>query len=329
LKDRKMAQAIVVEQYGGPEVLQARGVDVGKPGPREVRIAHTRIGVNFHDIYVRSGLYKTLQLPGVPGIEAVGVVLEKGSDVKEWSVGDRIAYVTGAYGVYASQRLIDGKLLLRVPAGLSDDVVASALLRGLTVEMLCNRVHQVGAGDRVLVQAAAGGVGQLLCQWLSHIGARIIGTVADESQGMLATAAGCHELINFRSEDVASRVREITDGQGVAVAYDGVGKDSFDGSLDALDFCGHLVNFGQSTGPVPPFAISRLAARSNSISRPIIFHYVQAKAQRDEMATNVFQALSDGWLRVNEPRLFPLSEVAASHVALETDGASTPILLVP
>ena len=324
-----MAQAVVIEAYGGPEVLQVKQVAVGNPGPTQVRLRHTRIGVNFHDVYVRSGLYKTLTLPGIPGIEAAGVVEECGREATRWKPGDRVAYVTGAYGVYASERLIDEAELLRVPEGVSDASAASALLRGLTVEMLLNRVHQVKSGMWILVQAAAGGVGQLLCQWASHIGAHVIGTVADEDQAALATAAGCQHRINFRRENVAGRVREITEGRGVAVAYDGVGKESFSGSLDALDFFGHLVNFGQASGAVPAFEVSRLAARSNTVSRPIIFHYVREARMRQEMSANVFAGLNEGWLKVNAPREFALSEAAESHRVIESQGASVPLLLVP
>lgn len=324
-----MAQAVVIEQYGGPEVMQVKEVRVDAPGPGQVRLQHTRIGVNFHDVYVRSGLYKTLQLPGTPGIEAAGVVTECGPGVTRWKVGDRVAYVTGAYGVYASERLIDETLLLRVPAGVTDEVAASALLRGLTVEMLLRRVHHVKPGSWVLVQAAAGGVGQLLCQWASHIGAKLIGTVVDDTQAAVATAAGCHHTINSKTEDVVQRVRDITQGQGVAVAYDGVGKDTFAGSLAALDFCGHLVNFGQASGSVPPFEVSALAARSSSISRPIIFHYVRDAAQREEMAANVFQALEGGWLKVRSARTFPLADAAESHRVIEAAGATIPLVLVP
>lgn len=324
-----MANAIVIEQYGGPEVLKLKEVQVGAPEPNQVRLQHTRIGVNFHDVYVRSGLYKTLQLPGIPGIEAVGVVTQCGRDVTRWKVGDRVAYVTGAYGVYASERVIDQGQLLKVPSGVSDEVAASALLRALTVEMLLRRVHKVTPGSWILVQAAAGGVGQLLCQWASYIGAKIIGTVADDEQGRAATAAGCHHTINFKREDVVQRVRELTQGRGVAVAYDGVGKESFAGSLDCLDFCGHLVNFGQASGAVPPFEVSRLAARSNSLSRPIIFHYVREAAQREEMAANVFRALEEGWLRVNPARTFPLADAAESHRVIEAVGATVPLVLLP
>jgi NADPH:quinone reductase len=324
-----MAQAIVIEEHGGPEVLRLKEVGVQSPGPHEVRLRHTRIGVNFHDVYVRSGLYKTLQLPGIPGIEAAGVVTQCGRDVTRCKVGDRVAYVTGSYGVYASERIIDEAQLLPVPPGVSDDVAASALLRGLTVEMLLRRVHRVIPGSSILVQAAAGGVGQLLCQWASHIGATVIGTVADDEQAAVAKAAGCHHAIQFKREDVVQRVRELTQGRGVAVAYDGVGKDSFSASLDCLDYCGHLVNFGQASGAVPPFEVSRLAVRSNSLSRPIIFHHVREPAQREEMATNVFRALEEGWLRVKPARTFALADAAESHRVIESEGATVPLLLVP
>ncbi|MCA3130966.1 MAG: quinone oxidoreductase family protein [Betaproteobacteria bacterium] len=324
-----MAQAVVIEQYGGPEVLKIKEVPVGPPRANEVRLRHTSIGVNFHDVYVRSGLYKTLQLPGIPGIEAAGVVTECGSAVTRWKVGERVAYVTGAYGVYASERVIDAAQLLRIPAGVSDEVAASALLRGLTVEMLLRRVHHLTPGSWILVQAAAGGVGQLLCQWASHMGATVIGTVADDEQDRAAAAAGCHHRIHFKRETVVERVRELTNGKGVSVAYDGVGKDTFAGSLDCLDYCGHLVNFGQSSGSVPPFEVSRLAARSSSLSRPIVFHYVREAAQREEMAANVFRALEQGWLTVKPARTFPLADAAESHRVIEAAGATVPLVLVP
>lgn len=324
-----MPQAIVVEQYGGPEVLRMKDVKVGPPAANEVRLRHTRIGVNFHDVYVRSGLYKTLKLPGTPGIEAVGIVEACGAGVTRWKPGDRVAYVTASYGVYAEERLIEETQLLAIPEGLTDDAVASSLLRGLTVEMLVNRVHQVRSGSWALVQAAAGGVGQLLCQWLAHLGVHVIGTTGSDEQAAIAAGAGCSHVINYRTTNAADRIREITGGNGVAVAYDGVGKESFAGSLDSLDFCGHLVNFGQSSGAIPPFEVSRLAARSTTLSRPIIFHYARDASVREEMAKSVFRALDAGWLKVRAPRHFALADAAESHRAIEAHGAAAPLLLVP
>lgn len=324
-----MAKAIVIEQYGGPEVLTIKDIALASPGAGQVRIRHTRIGVNFHDVYVRSGLYKTLSLPGTPGIEAAGVVEEIGQGVEGFKPGDRVAYVTGAYGVYASSRLIDADLLSPLPDDISDAVAASTLLRALTVEMLLHRVHRVQSGQTILVQAAAGGMGQLLCQWASHLGVTVIGTARTEEQVALAQSAGCHHVIRYLSQDVASTVMALTGGRGVDAAYDGVGKATFSGSLDSLTWMGHLVNFGQASGAVPPFEVSRLAAKSNSLSRPIIFHYVREKATRQEMVQNVFSALQQGWLKVAKPHEFALCDAAESHRVIEAQGASVPLLLVP
>ena len=324
-----MADAIVIDTCGGPEVMQLRHVDVPPPGPGQVRLRHTRIGVNFHDVYVRSGLYRTLALPGTPGIEAVGVVLDCGPGVTRWRPGDRVTCVTGEYGVYASERLIDADLLLALPDEVGDDVAASVLLRGLTADMLLRRVHAVGPGDWILVQAAAGGVGQLLCRWAAHLGARVIGTVAQPGQAEVATQAGCTLVLDSRQDDFVQCVREATGGGGVAVAYDGVGRDTFDRSLQSLDFCGHLVNFGQASGAVAPFDVSRLAARSLSLTRPIIFHHLRDAAVREAMAGRLFGMLAAGVLSVGAPRLFALADAAQSHRVLEAEGATRPLLLVP
>lgn len=324
-----MTDAIVIEAYGDPEVMRLRRVELAAPGPGQVRLRHTRIGVNFHDVYVRSGLYRTLALPGTPGIEAAGVVVECGAGVAHLKPGDRVAYVSGAYGVYASERLIDADLLLPLPDDVSDDIAASALLRGLTADMLLRRVHRVNAGDWVLVQAAAGGVGQLLCRWAVHLGAKVIGTVAHAGQTEAATRAGCTLVLDSRSDDLVRRVREATGGEGVAVAYDGVGRDTFQASLQSLAFCGHLVNFGQASGAVPPFEVAQLATRSLSLTRPIIFHHLREAAVRTAMAERVFAALREGVLAVAAPRRFALADAAQAHRVLEAEGATTPLLLVP
>ena len=324
-----MAKAIIVEEYGGPEKLILRDHPVGSPGPGQVRLRHTRIGVNYHDIYVRSGLYRTLSLPGIPGVEAAGVVEEVGSGVDLLRRGDRVCYVSGAYGGYATDRLIDASLLTAIPPGFTETVVASALLRGLTTVMLMSEVFEVKHNDVVLIQAAAGGVGQLLCQWAARKGALVIGTVLEEALNSKAMAAGCHHVILTRSENVAERVMGLTNGRGANVAYDGVGKATFKGSLDALAVLGHLVSYGQSSGMVEGFQVSDLASKSLTLSRPILFDYIPNPQIRNRMAKDVFAALEEGWLGVGAPREFPLAEAGASHRALEADGASSPILLVP
>ncbi len=324
-----MATAIVLRTYGGPEALTAERVEVGRPGKGELRVRQTAVGVNFHDCYVRSGLYRTLVLPGIPGIEAAGVIEEIGADVLGFAVGDRVAYVTGQYGAYTSERLMPATWALRLPDGIGEAVAATVLLKGLTTEMLTREVHPLKAGDVVLVHAAAGGVGRLLCRRARQLGATVIGTAGSEAKAEIARAAGCAHVILYRQEDFVGRVKEITGGRGVDVAYDSVGRDTFDGSLECLALRGHLVNFGQASGSVPPFEVSRLAARSTSISRPILFHYIADRRALEELAVPVFEAVLSGLFPIEAGRAFPLSDAAAAHRALEARQAEGPLLLLP
>ncbi|MHB1207923.1 MAG: quinone oxidoreductase family protein, partial [Rhodospirillaceae bacterium] len=266
-----MAQAIVLKNYGGPEELRVENVEVGAPGAGEVRLRQTVIGINFHDAYVRSGLYKTLALPGIPGIEAAGVVEAVGDGVANVRAGDRVAYVTEAYGAYASHRLIAVHRLIRLPDDIDDRSAGAMMVKGLTVQMLLTKLRPLQPGDTCLIHAAAGGVGQMLSQWAHHLGATVIGTVGSDAKAKLAAKNGCGHVIVYTREDFAPRVAEITGGKGVAVVYDSVGLDTFEGSLSVLASRGCLVNFGQSSGPIPPFAPSRLAAKSNALWRPILF----------------------------------------------------------
>ncbi|MFO1028025.1 MAG: quinone oxidoreductase [Acetobacteraceae bacterium] len=324
-----MPNAIVLRAHGDADALRLEPVTVGAPGPGELRVRQTAIGVNFHDTYVRSGLYRTLALPGIPGIEAVGVVEAVGDGVGAFRAGDRVGYVTGAYGAYASERVLPADLAFPLPSFLDDLTAASVLVRGLTVEMLTRTVHPVRGGDLVLVHAAAGGVGRLLCQRLADIGAVVIGTAGSAGKAAIAQAAGCRHVILYREEDFVTRVRTITGGHGVAVAYDSVGRDTFDGSLACLATRGHLVNFGQASGPVPPFEVSRLAAGSFSVTRPILFHYISDPAERDALLTHLFEALARGVLSVPPAQVFPLGAAAEAHAALESRAATGPILLRP
>lgn len=311
------SSAIVLREHGGPETLRAEPVDIPAPGTGEVLLRQTAIGVNFHDVYVRSGLYKTLTLPGVPGIEAAGVVEAAGPGVNGLRPGDRVAYVDARYGAYASRRVIRADRLVRLPAGLDERTAAAVLLKGLTVAMLLRHVYRVRPGNRVLVHAAAGGVGRLLTQWASHIGAEVIGTVGSEAKAEVARADGAHHTIVYRSENVTERVREITGGRGVNVAYDSVGRDTFAGSLASLALRGHLVNFGQSSGPVEPFSVASLAAKSITLSRPIVFHYVEDPEELQAMARELFEAIEQGTVRPDAGREFDLRDAAGAHRALE------------
>ena len=324
-----MAQAIVLREHGGSAVLQAAAVAVGAPGVGELRVRQIAIGVNFHDVYVRSGLYKTLALPGIPGIEAAGEVDAVGPGVEGFAVGDRIGYVSAQYGAYASERLLRADLALKLPPSVDERMAATVLLKGLTVEMLTRRVHDVQAGQRVLVHAAAGGVGRLLCQKLKDIGAVVIGTAGSAEKAAVAHEAGCQEVVLYREEDFVARVKDFTKGSGVDVVYDSVGKDTFMGSLECLGLRGHLVNFGQSSGSVPAFDVSRLAARSNSVTRPILFHYIAERSDLAAMAAAVFDGLARGVLTAGHSESFPLAHAAAAHEALESRRASGPIILLP
>lgn len=287
-----MARAIVMRAPGGPEVLTVEEVAVGDPGPGQVRLRQTAVGVNFHDVYVRSGLYQTLALPGIPGLEAVGVIEAVGPGVAGMRTGDRVGYLTSAYGSYAEARLIDAAALMKLPDWLDDRTAAATLLRGLTAQMLVHHVHRVQPGQTLLVHAASGGVGRLLCQWAHHLGATVIGTVGSEEKARSARENGCDHVILYRSENFVERVQAITNGRGVDVAYDAVGKDTFMGSMTCLARLGHMVNFGQASGPVDPIPMSLLFQKSNSVTRPAVFHYLVD--HRESMAASLFDALHEG-----------------------------------
>ncbi len=324
-----MAQAIMLRETGGPEVLKAETVEVGAPKDGEVRLRQTAIGVNFHDCYVRSGLYKTLKLPGIPGLEAAGTIEAVGAGVADFKPGDRVAYFAPSYGGYASERTIRATELLRLPASVDDNLAAAMLLKGLTAHMLVKHVHQIRPGHRILVHAAAGGVGQILCQWAAKLGAEVIGTVGSTEKATIAKRNGCRHVILYRTESFVERVKEITGGKGVDVAYDSVGADTFSGSLDCLALLGHLVNFGQSSGPVPPFAVARLSAGSYSVTRPMLFHYTIDRKVRDEMAAELFTALGDKTITVDQPKSFALRDAAAAHRALEERQTTGAVVLLP
>ena len=324
-----MAVAIMLREIGGPEVLRLEEISVSAPGPDEIRLRQTVIGVNFHDTYVRSGLYKTLSLPGIPGVEAVGVIEEVGERVTDLKPGDHVGYVTAAYGGYADQRLMRADRVIPIPPDLNDRTVGAGLVRALTCLMLLTKLRPLKSGETCLVHAAAGGVGRLLCQWAHHLGADVIGTVSNDHKAVIALDNGCDYVILYKEEPFPQRVRELTHGRGVDVVYDGVGKDTFSGSLESLAVRGHLINFGQSSGAVPPFEVSRLAEKSNTLSRPLLFHYLEDQRERQEMANEVFMALRMGVLSVEGGAEFPLKEAAAAHRALESRQTTGSTVLIP
>jgi NADPH2:quinone reductase len=320
---------IRIEEHGGPEVLKLGTVELEPPGPGEIRIRQTAIGVNYHDVYVRSGLYRTLPLPGVPGIEAAGVVEALGEGVDGFAPGDRIAYVGPAYGCYAEARNLRASLAVKLPDSLGDAGAAASFMKALTVYVLIRRVRHLQAGEAILVHAAAGGVGQLLTSWAGHLGAHVIATAGSEEKAAIARTHGAKEVILYRSNDVATQVMEITSGKGVAAAYDAVGADTFQGSMDSLGFLGHLVLYGQASGPVEPLAPAVLAGKSLTITRPIMFHYIRERAQLEEMAAACFDAFESGIIKPIVPLELPLKDAARAHKILEARQSPGGIVLVP
>lgn len=324
-----MTRVVQMNEPGGPEVLKTVQVDLPDPGPGEIRLKQSAIGVNYHDVYVRSGLYRTLPLPGIPGIEAIGVVETVGRDVAAFAPGDRVGYVTGQYGCYAEARNLDASLAVNIPEELTDAQAAASLMKAFTVAMLVKQAHTIRGGDTILVHAAAGGVGQLLCSWASHLGARVIGTVGSIEKADVARAHGADDLILYQEEDVAARIDELTQGAGVSAVYDSVGADTFEGSIASLGFQGHMVCYGQASGPVPPFTMALLASRSLSVTRPIIFHYLRTPGMLAEISREVFDAFARNVIRPIEPLVLPFDEVGQAHEMLEARQSPGGIVLKP
>ena len=325
-----MSLSIVMREYGGPEVLTAVETETGNPGPGQIRLRQTAVAVNFHDIYVRTGLYRTLTLPGIPGLEAAGVVEDVGPGVTAFATGDRVAYMTLGYGGYATERNLPADLAVKIPEGVDDATAASVYLKGLTAEMLVRRVHPIKPGETILVHAAAGGVGNLLVQWAVRLGATVIGTAGSAEKLEFARQAGCTHVINYRTENFVDSIREITNGLGVDVVYDSVGRDTFKGSLESLARCGHLVNFGQSSGPVDPVAPSELFGKSLTLSRPNVFHYaVKDRATLEEVSASLFQGFVEGWLAAPAPVQLPLADAAEAHRRVESRTVSGSVVLRP
>ncbi|WP_163272683.1 quinone oxidoreductase family protein [Chelativorans alearense] len=323
-----MAKAIRVHETGGPQVLRFEDYDPGKPGAGEVLIEHEAIGLNFIDIYFRTGLYKA-ETPFVPGGEGAGVVIETGEGVDDLKPGDRVAYLTRG-GAYAQWRLMPADRLVRVPDGISDEQAAAMMLKGMTAWYLLRRTYKVEAGDTILYHAAAGGVGLLLGQWAKHLGARVIGTASSDEKAELARAHGFDHVIDYTKEDFVAAVREITDGRMCDVVYDSVGKDTFPASLDCLRPLGMFVSFGQSSGPIPPFDIALLGQKGSLFAtRPSIFNYVAARKDLEDAASELFSVVGSGAVKVTINQHYKLSEAARAHEDLEgrrTTGAS---VLVP
>ena len=321
--------AILVHHAGGPEVLHYEEVPIGPPSRGEARVRHQAIGVNFVDVYFRTGLYPPLGYPFVPGLEAAGVVEAVGGGVTEVSVGDRVVYATRPLGAYCDVRNVPASRLVRLPDAIDARLAAAAMLKGMTAQCLLRRTFRVERGHVVLVHAAAGGVGSLLVQWAHHLMATVIGTVGSEEKAERARSDGCDHVILYAKEGFVERVREITGGRGAHVVYDSVGKDTFQGSLDCLAPLGTLVSFGQSSGAIPPIEISRIARNSLYLTRPSLFDYTARREDLLASAAELFEMLRKKALRVRIGGQHALALAAEAHRELEARRTSGSSLLLP
>ena len=324
-----MVRAVRIHEYGGPDVLRFEEVQVGAPGAGQVRVRHSAIGLNYIDTYHRTGLYPVPALPGVIGMEAAGVVTEVGAGVTEFATGDRVAYAN-PIGAYAQERIIPADRLVRLPDSVDDKTAAAMMLQGMTVQYLIRRTYKVGAGTTCLWHAAAGGVGLIACQWAKHLGATLIGTAGSDEKVALAKANGYTHVINYRSENFAERVKEITGGKGCDVVYDSIGKDTFPASLDCLRPLGMFVSFGNSSGPVDAFNLGLLGQKGSLFAtRPSLFAYIAARSDLEATAGDLFDVVGSGKVKIDVRQTFPLADAARAHQALEGRETTGSTVLVP
>jgi NADPH2:quinone reductase len=323
-----MTKAFRIHETGGPEVLRWEDVDPGAPGERQILVRHTAVGLNFIDTYHRSGLYP-LELPSGIGMEGAGVVEAVGPGVVALKPGDRVAYASGL-GSYAEARLMPADRVVPTPDGIEDRQAAAMMLKGMTVEYLIRRTYPVQAGETVLFHAAAGGVGLIFCQWAKHLGATVIGTAGSEEKAEIARAHGCDHTILYNEEDFPARVRELTDGKGVPVVYDGVGKSTFTSSLDCLQPRGMMVSFGNASGAVPPFNLGLLSqGGSLYITRPTLMSYTASHEDLLESANALFDVVKSGAVTLEINQTYPLAEAAQAHRDLEARKTTGSTVLLP
>ncbi|MDB5749316.1 MAG: quinone oxidoreductase [Massilia sp.] len=324
-----MAKAIRMHRTGGPEVLEYVDVEVGEPGPGEARVRNHAIGLNFIDVYFRTGLYP-MPLPSGLGQEAAGVVEAVGEGVTHVQPGDRVAYAGRPNGAYSEVRTMPADILVRLPDGIDFETAAAMMLQGLTVQYLFRQTYVLRPGQTILFHAAAGGVGLIACQWARALGVNLIGTVGSNEKAELALAHGAAHVINYNTEDVVARVREITDGAMVPVVYDSVGRDTFIRSLDCLQPRGLMVSFGNSSGAVPPFALSELASRNSLyVTRPTLHAYAASRPELESMAADLFDMVGSGKIKVGINQRFALADASQAHIALEARRTTGSTILLP
>jgi NADPH2:quinone reductase len=321
-----MPHAIRIHETGGPEVLKWEAVEIGEPGPGQIRLRQEAAGLNFIDVYHRTGLYPQ-PLPFTPGVEGAGVVEALGPDVAGLHVGDRVAY-GGPVGGYAEVRLIDADRVVKLPDSISSEQAAAMMLQGMTAHMLLRSVHRVEAGETILVHAAAGGVGLILCQWAKALGASVIGTVGSDEKAELARAHGCDHPIVYTREDFVAEVDRLTGGAKVPVVYDGVGRDTFMKSLDCLRPRGLMVSYGNASGAVDPVQPNLLAQKGSLfLTRPTLYHYTLNRADLEQAATELFDMVTSGQIKIEIKQRFPLKDAAEAHRDLEARKTSGSTIL--
>lgn len=322
-------KAIRMSQNGGPEVMKLVDIELGEPGPGEALVRHHAIGVNYIDVYFRTGLYPQ-PLPAGVGMEGAGIVEKVGPGVTHVKPGDRVAYSGRPPGAYSEARIMPAEILVILPDELSFEQGAAMMLQGLTVQYLLNDTYKVKKGDTVLFHAAAGGVGLFACQWLKAIGATMIGTVGSPEKAALAKAHGCDHTILYRDEDFVEKVKEITGGKGVPVVYDSIGKDTFMKSLDCLSPRGMMVTFGNASGPVPPLDLSILGGKGSlKVTRPTLMTYVHNRALLEPMAADLFQMVISGKIKIEINQRYPLADAAQAHRDLEGRNTTGSSILIP
>lgn len=324
-----MSKAIRIFENGGPEVMQWVDVEVGEPGPGEIRIRQEAVGLNYIDVYFRTGLYKQ-PLPGGIGMEGAGVVEAVGPGVTHLREGDRVAYAGRPTGAYAQVRVMPADIVVKLPDDISFEQAAAMMLQGMTVQYLVRDTYRVQPGDTVLLHAAAGGIGLIASQWLKALGATVIGTVGNDDKAALARAHGCDHTVVYTRESFLDRVKEITGGKGVAVVYDSIGKETFNDSLDCLAPRGTMVSFGNASGPVPPVDISVLGAKGSlKLTRPTIMTYVTQRDLLEPMAAELFDIVRSGKVKIEVRQRYPLAEVAQAHRELEARKTTGSTVLIP
>ena len=324
-----MSKSIIINKHGGPEVLEIIDTNVGSPGPKDIKIKNYAIGLNFIDTYHRSGLYP-LKLPSGIGMEGAGIVVEVGADVKNLSIGDNIAYASPPLGSYSEERIIPEDIAVKIPEGVSHKVAASIMTKGLTVYYLLFKTYKASAGETILFHAAAGGVGQIFCQWAKSIGCRVIGTVGSDNKIDIAKKNGCDFVINYNTESFDKKVLEITNNKGIKVVYDGVGKVTFEKSINCLKPRGMMVSFGNSSGLLNPIDVKKyIASKSLFFTRPGLTNYVAERSELDEAAEKLFDTIKFGKIKIEIFKEYNLSDTRKAHEDLEGRKIIGPALLIP